>query len=186
MYLCHWTTYQFIWKRPQRHQLQYAFPWCLISRRTKFLCSLHPLDVSPLHDYLWGLNILCSYQEIWGGGNKQIEKHAKWDFADLKYVFNMMFCLLPYACSVSIILQHKNNLLGQEVGLVYIFWATLYWVILQKLSLCFNWTPRHEGVLGEWRYSATHSLISALDGSEWSASGLAALPPGKEPLVPLG
>jgi len=29
-----------------------------------------------------------------------------------------------------------------------------------KLSLCFffNWAPRHEGVLGEWRYSSTHSL----------------------------
>jgi hypothetical protein len=26
-----------------------------------------------------------------------------------------------------------------------------------KLSLCFNWTPRHEGVLGEWRYSSMHS-----------------------------
>jgi hypothetical protein len=22
----------------------------------------------------------------------------------------------------------------------------------------FNWAPRHEGVLGEWRYSSTHSL----------------------------
>jgi hypothetical protein len=39
-----------------------------------------------------------------------------------------------------------------------------------KLSLCFNWAPRHEGVLGEWRYSSTHSLTSALDGREWSAS----------------
>jgi hypothetical protein len=27
-----------------------------------------------------------------------------------------------------------------------------------------------EGVLGEWTYSSTHSLTSALDGSEWSAS----------------
>jgi hypothetical protein len=26
-----------------------------------------------------------------------------------------------------------------------------------KLSLCFNWAPRHEGVIGEWRYSSTHS-----------------------------
>jgi cation transport regulator ChaC len=33
-----------------------------------------------------------------------------------------------------------------------------------KLSLCFIWAPRHEGVLGEWRYSATHSLTSALVG----------------------
>jgi hypothetical protein len=39
-----------------------------------------------------------------------------------------------------------------------------------KLSLCFNWAPRHEGVLGEWRYSSMHSLTSALDGGEWSAS----------------
>jgi hypothetical protein len=38
------------------------------------------------------------------------------------------------------------------------------------LSLCFNWAPRHEGVLGEWRISPTHSLASALDGGEWSAS----------------
>jgi hypothetical protein len=29
---------------------------------------------------------------------------------------------------------------------------------------------RHEGVLGELRYSSTHSLTSALDGGEWSAS----------------
>jgi hypothetical protein len=39
-----------------------------------------------------------------------------------------------------------------------------------KLSLCFNWAPRHEGVLGEWRHSSTHSLTSALDGGEWLAS----------------
>jgi hypothetical protein len=38
------------------------------------------------------------------------------------------------------------------------------------LSLCFNWAQRHEGVLGKWRYSSTHSLTSALDGGEWSAS----------------
>jgi hypothetical protein len=39
-----------------------------------------------------------------------------------------------------------------------------------KLSLCFNWAPCHEGLLGEWRYISTHSLTSALDGGEWSAS----------------
>jgi hypothetical protein len=39
-----------------------------------------------------------------------------------------------------------------------------------KLSLCFNWAPRHGGVLGEWKYSSIHSLTSALDGGEWSAS----------------
>jgi hypothetical protein len=39
-----------------------------------------------------------------------------------------------------------------------------------KVSLCFNRAPRHEGVLGEWRYRSTHSLTSALDGGEWSTS----------------
>jgi len=24
-------------------------------------------------------------------------------------------------------------------------------------SLCFNWTPCHEGIFGEWRYSSMHS-----------------------------
>jgi hypothetical protein len=39
-----------------------------------------------------------------------------------------------------------------------------------NLSLCFNWALRHEGELGEWMYSPIHSLTSALDGGEWSAS----------------
>jgi len=26
-----------------------------------------------------------------------------------------------------------------------------------KFSLCFNWAPCHDGVLGEWRYCSTHS-----------------------------
>jgi hypothetical protein len=39
-----------------------------------------------------------------------------------------------------------------------------------KLSLCFNWAPRHEGDLVEWRYSSIHSLTAALVGDEWSAS----------------
>jgi hypothetical protein len=30
--------------------------------------------------------------------------------------------------------------------------------------------PRYGGVLGEWMYSSTQSLTSALDGGEWSAS----------------
>jgi len=29
--------------------------------------------------------------------------------------------------------------------------------MLKVKSLCFNWTSRHEGVLGECRYSSTYS-----------------------------
>jgi hypothetical protein len=39
-----------------------------------------------------------------------------------------------------------------------------------KVVPVLNYTPRHEGVLEEWRYSFTHSLTSAIDGGEWSAS----------------
>jgi hypothetical protein len=38
-----------------------------------------------------------------------------------------------------------------------------------KFFLCFlffSLAPRHEGVLGKWRCSSTHSLTSALDGGE--------------------
>jgi hypothetical protein len=49
--------------------------------------------------------------------------------------------------------------------------AVITWRVKVK-SLCsfFNWAPHHEGVLGEWSYSSTHSLTSALDGGERSAS----------------
>jgi hypothetical protein len=39
-----------------------------------------------------------------------------------------------------------------------------------KVVPVLNEAPRHEGLLGEWRYIFTHSLTSALDGGEWSAS----------------
>jgi hypothetical protein len=38
------------------------------------------------------------------------------------------------------------------------------------VPVSFKWAPHHEGVLGEWRYSSTHSLTLALDGGKWSAS----------------
>jgi hypothetical protein len=36
--------------------------------------------------------------------------------------------------------------------------------------LVLNQAPRHEDVLGEWRYSSTYSLTSALIVDEWSTS----------------
>jgi hypothetical protein len=55
-----------------------------------------------------------------------------------------------------------------------------------KLSLCFNWALRHEGVLGEWRYNSTHSFTSVLDGGEWSASLPGRFTPREKSLVPIG
>jgi hypothetical protein len=43
----------------------------------------------------------------------------------------------------------------------------IYKKVKVKFSLCFNWAPRHEGVLG---YSSTHTLISTLNWGKWSAS----------------
>jgi hypothetical protein len=49
-------------------------------------------------------------------------------------------------------------------------------------SLCFifNWAPRHGGVLGECRYSSTHFYFGT------RRREVAALPPGKEPPIPIG
>jgi hypothetical protein len=46
-------------------------------------------------------------------------------------------------------------------------------------------TEHHETVLGEWMYTSTHSLTSALDGGG-QLHAPAALPSRKEPLVPIG
>jgi hypothetical protein len=39
-----------------------------------------------------------------------------------------------------------------------------------KVKLSLGLSPRHEDVLGERKYCSTHSLTSALDGGDWSAS----------------
>jgi hypothetical protein len=61
----------------------------------------------------------------------------------------------------------------------------IQWVKV-KLSLCFNWEPRHEGMLGKQRYSSTNSLHSALGGGEWSASRPGRFTPRKRSPVPIG
>jgi hypothetical protein len=52
-----------------------------------------------------------------------------------------------------------------------------------KLSLCFNKAPHHEGILGEWSYSSTHSFTSAKDGGEWLASRSCRFTPKEKALV---
>jgi hypothetical protein len=53
------------------------------------------------------------------------------------------------------------------------------WCVKVKVNLflCFNWAPRHEGVLREWMCSSNHSLTSPVDGGEWSASRLGRFTP---------
>jgi hypothetical protein len=51
-----------------------------------------------------------------------------------------------------------------------------------KVVPVLNYAPRHEGVLWEWRYGSTHSLTSALDGGEWSASRPGRLTPRERAL----
>jgi len=56
-----------------------------------------------------------------------------------------------------------------------------------KLPLCFfNWSPRHDGVLREWRYSSMHSWPRYQMEVSGHLHTIAALPPGKETLVPIG
>jgi hypothetical protein len=59
---------------------------------------------------------------------------------------------------------------GGWVGLRAVLDAVVKRKIPSKVVPVLNYAPRHKGLLGEWRYSSTHSLTSALDGGEWSAS----------------
>jgi hypothetical protein len=75
----------------------------------------------------------------------------------------------PFGASVSCLM----NLTIHEMEPIFqnLFWTQVRRLnacsyVKVKLSLCSLWAPRHEGVLWEWRYSSTHSLISALDGGE--------------------
>jgi hypothetical protein len=52
------------------------------------------------------------------------------------------------------------------------------------LSLCFNWAPHHEGVLGEWRCSATHYWPRHYTGVA-SFTPRPLYPQGKHPWYPL-
>jgi hypothetical protein len=73
--------------------------------------------------------------------------------------------------------------LQEKLTLLYIRMKTKFFLFPQKklfvqsscktykvIPVLFNWAPRHEGVLREWNYSTTHSMTSALDADEWSAS----------------
>jgi hypothetical protein len=62
---------------------------------------------------------------------------------------------------------------------------TPYFSNIKDKVPAFNYAPRHEDVLEEWRYSSTHSLTSTLDVSgQLNAPG--APFPGKEPSVHTG
>jgi hypothetical protein len=65
---------------------------------------------------------------------------------------------------------------------------SIFWLLIMAfIQAPFNWVPRHESVLGDWRYSSTYYLSSALDGGEWSASRSGRFTPqGKSPWYPLG
>jgi hypothetical protein len=64
--------------------------------------------------------------------------------------------------------------------------TTYSYAVKVKLSLCFDWAPRHEGVLG----GGGIAPLILWPRHEMEVSGqlhaLAALPPGKEPLLPIG
>jgi hypothetical protein len=75
--------------------------------------------------------------------------------------------VLPEKLTVSQLMKIFPVFYGNRRFITVFTWAR------QPLCPCaffFNWAPRHEGVLGDWRYSSTHYLTSAVDEGEWSAS----------------
>jgi hypothetical protein len=80
---------------------------------------------------------------------------------------------------------HGLGLLPSQysVSKITILYLSLWVCLKVKLSLCFNRAPRHEGVLGEWRYSSTHSTL-ALNGVV-SFTPRPLYPHGKSPCYPM-
>jgi hypothetical protein len=88
--------------------------------------------------------------------------------------------------SSSVALQFLKNIGHLMLRLFPDFLSTFLYVgFRKKVSLCCNWALLHEGVLGDWRYSSTHFLTSALDGGEWSASRPGRFTPRESPWCPL-
>jgi hypothetical protein len=76
--------------------------------------------------------------------------------------------------------EHDNELWGSVQGGDFLDYKVK---VKGKVVPVIKYAPRHEDVLGEWKYSSTHSWARY-----WSDQlhGSVALPPGKEPLVPIG
>jgi len=67
-------------------------------------------------------------------------------------------------------LVERASIVSNPVVMFYLFFNEVLQIILvinkgkcKDVPVLFNWAPRHEGVLGEWKYGSTHSLTSALD-----------------------
>jgi hypothetical protein len=86
-------------------------------------------------------------------------------FTSVMFQVEVFWYVLP--CSIMVVYQRFRGPCFVHLGEV---------LVKVKLSLCFNWAPLHEGILGEWSYSSTHALTLAP----------AALLPRKETLVPIG
>jgi hypothetical protein len=99
--------------------------------------------------------------------------------------YSVCFSYLSSTCFVAHTLKYSPSSNHPNHSDTYHYLFTL-WQRVKSTCLCnfylvmskgkvvpvlfFNWAPCYEGILGEWRYSTTHSLTLALDGNEWSAS----------------
>jgi hypothetical protein len=78
------------------------------------------------------------------------------------------------SCQVQILTQSSGNLAKASFTRKKFLKRNMnrYCKVKRKIVpvLFFKWAPRHESILGEWRYSSTHSLSWTVDRGEWSAT----------------
>jgi hypothetical protein len=101
-------------------------------------------------------------------------------FLEKSYIYVYIYVYSPlgfhlHSLCFSFILSHAHTYIRVRVNIYTVFHKSFpFWkgrtVVQFYICAFFNRALRHEGVLGEWRYSPTHYLTSALDGGEWSAS----------------
>jgi hypothetical protein len=123
--------------------------------------------------------------------------------ASLNYATRIQMTAQAFNNSIMYIVANDNRCGREQLQIRQSLTYTLPWVRaglpgyklltlpLQKgkgkdVPVLFNRATRLEGVLEEWRYRVTHSWPRYQMKASGQLHAPAALPPGKEPLVPIG
>jgi hypothetical protein len=144
-----------------------------LSSSQEWLCCMELLSITVIH--ITKMSVFISVHEYF------LDQRCTWIHITASFVIRGLRCIFQIMNEEShifFVLLFQNSIFQscdysvQQVGVTYLLQLTARNSnkVKIKLSLCFNWAPRHEGVLGEWRYSSTRWLTSELNGSGWLAS----------------
>jgi hypothetical protein len=119
------------------------------------VCLFRPFDCRQRHGRKIG-RVVTRKEVGWGEGRitkKPISTLCMWPIA----IYRIFYSLGRRIRSKVKTTRLKDRDSKYQATTVWSLFIRKNIKVKLKLSLCFNWAPRHGGVLGEWRYSSTHS-----------------------------